>query len=560
MLSKENIINNGTYDKISSKTNKNVDIISKNNKLYDINEDCFNVDNDNNDKNGLTLNTLKKFKTFKEYKESLGNFDILKDNPSKKMEFSINRTGSSKISDISKKGINLKFDNLDQKFSSSKKDLLLDLQNTRDQFLKDKHKHYQKLHIPNFGYPNIKKLSRSSSSLLKSTPNANNAKPKGSSTDGIQSDYIESLKKEALSLAQKMKKIDENASQDIIKKFEKITNNSLKKSMSNPNNDHFNKMILKEIKNSKTIKREGSKYDIIRSDLGNITKKNANTKNDLKSIDVKTKDKDTSKTNNDNDKELKKLQVFQNDDKNKSSKLSVTKDKKDNVDNNDNVIVKKDNEKKDDNNINDINHQEFHEIDLTKNISEKNYITDYNQENMNDIVDNLSINISSPVSYSKNIIERSKQIKEKRRKEKKKVIEKLDEMKKIQEERIKSIEKESTEWKQTITEIEKQLASLKVSICSTDGLFTDLFKKGKELELEIDNIKKKNMEFEKSHYKNLDSIDSDSDDEIMNNNKNSNSEQYEYFNESSNENKETLSMDENDDLNTIVSNTTDQKK
>jgi len=51
----------------------------------------------------------------------------------------------------------------------------------------------------------------------------------------------------------------------------------------------------------------------------------------------------------------------------------------------------------------------------------------------------------------------------------------------------------ATEWKQTITEIEKQLASLKVSISSTDGLFTDLFKKGKELELEIDNIKKKNM-------------------------------------------------------------------
>jgi len=417
MLSKENIINNGPYDKISSVTiRKNGDIISNNNKLYDIDEDCFSVDTN---KNGLTLNTLKKFKTFKEYKESLGNFDILKDNSSKNKEFSINRIGSSKISDIPKKGINIKLDNLDQKFNASKKDLLTDLQNTRDQFLKNKHKHYQKLHIPNFGYPNIKKLSRSSSNILKTTPKTNNTKSKSSSTDGIQSDYIESLKKEALSLAQKMKKIDENASQDIIMKFEKITNNSLKKSMSNPNNDHFNKMILKEIKNNKTLKRDGSKYDIIRSDLGNITKNNANAKNDLKSIDMKTKDKDDSTNNSNNNKEFKK---FQNNDKSKNGKLNIAKNKKENVNNDDNVIVKREIENKDHKIINDIDNQEFHEIDLIKDDNEKNFINDDNQENMNDLVDNLSINVSSPISYSKNIIERSKQIKEKRRKEKKKGI------------------------------------------------------------------------------------------------------------------------------------------
>lgn len=52
---------------------------------------------------------------------------------------------------------------------------------------------------------------------------------------------------------------------------------------------------------------------------------------------------------------------------------------------------------------------------------------------------------------------------------------------------------EAFEWKKTIADIEKNLASLKNSINNTDGLFTNLFKKGKELELEIDTIKKKNM-------------------------------------------------------------------
>ena len=51
----------------------------------------------------------------------------------------------------------------------------------------------------------------------------------------------------------------------------------------------------------------------------------------------------------------------------------------------------------------------------------------------------------------------------------------------------------ASEWKKTISNIEKQLASLKDSISNADGLFSNLFKKGKELELEIDSIKKKNM-------------------------------------------------------------------
>jgi len=45
----------------------------------------------------------------------------------------------------------------------------------------------------------------------------------------------------------------------------------------------------------------------------------------------------------------------------------------------------------------------------------------------------------------------------------------------------------------------------------------------------------------------------------MKNNKNNNSEQYEYFDESLNDNKTALPMDENNYSNTAVSNTTNEK-
>ncbi|ORX79832.1 hypothetical protein BCR32DRAFT_327929 [Anaeromyces robustus] len=129
-------------------------------------------------------------------------------------------------------------------------------------------------------------------------------------------------------------------------------------------------------------------------------------------------------------------------------------------------------------------------------------------------------------------------------------------MKKIQEERIHTIEKESSEWKKTISDIEEQLASLKSFIDNTDGLFSDLFKKGKELELEIDTIKKKNIDFEKSHYKHIDYDDystetSDKNEkpntteifEYFNDDKNNSTEVYENFNETTNNEDKTSKSD-----------------
>lgn len=96
------------------------------------------------------------------------------------------------------------------------------------------------------------------------------------------------------------------------------------------------------------------------------------------------------------------------------------------------------------------------------------------------------------LKFSKEMLERSKNIKERRRKERELVIKSLDDMQKSQKERIADIEKESLEWKSTVMDIEKELLSLKNSISSTDGLFDDLFKKGKKLELEVESLRKKN--------------------------------------------------------------------
>jgi len=199
MISKEKIqiVDN---NKILNKDNKKYpDITAKSNKLYDINEDIFGDIN-----NGFSLNTLKKFKTFKEYKESLEkNIAPLPNSINKKKESAEDKFKNKKISELPKKTLH---DSWDKKLTSSKNNLLKDLQNTREQLLKEKHKSYHKLHIPNFGYPNIKKVSRSSS-LSKATPKTNDNNQKSSVTDinNGNSNYVESLKKEALSLAKNEK-------------------------------------------------------------------------------------------------------------------------------------------------------------------------------------------------------------------------------------------------------------------------------------------------------------------------------------------------------------------
>ncbi|OUM56273.1 hypothetical protein PIROE2DRAFT_19186, partial [Piromyces sp. E2] len=460
MLSNEKTLNDSNDSNSLDNDNKKFnDISTSNGKIYDINEDFLNNSNSNN---GLSLSTLKKFKTFKEYKESLKNTPKITTKPiSKKKDVLLDKIGNKKITDLSSKNLNLKFEKWDKKANITRKNILQDLQNTREQFLKEKHKTYHKLRIPNFGYPNIKKISRSTT-LPKSSPKSSTLNDNGSS-------YVENLKKEALSLAEKMKKIDENASEDIIKRFEKITNDSMEKRKTSPQNDNFNKLIMKELKNNRPTKRENSKYDLliterrVNKNISSKLKKNVKTKdnkNDKTQKSKETKDKIENKSKIDKDKEKEKGEEVQ--------------EKR-----------KKDNEEE---NKASMNREESYILDsnITK-ITKK-----YNDENMKALVDDLTLNISSPISYSKNITEKSKKIKEKRKLEKKKVIEKLEEMKKIQQERIQNIEKESSEWKKTITDIEKQLASLKDSINNTDGLFSNLFKKGKELELEIDSIRMKN--------------------------------------------------------------------
>ncbi|ORX57280.1 hypothetical protein BCR36DRAFT_409589 [Piromyces finnis] len=505
MLSKEKFLNN-----ISDNNNLNIKKVTEtstnNRKLYDIDDLFYN--NDSSGSNSLTLNTLKKFKTFKEYKESLENTTIIiPKTVSKKKDL---HNDKSKISDLSMSNLNLKIEKWDKNSNSNRKNALQDLQNTREQFLKEKHKSYHKLRIPNFGYPNIKKVTKSTA-LAKSNP-------KKSSSDSNNSNYVENLKKEALSIAERMKKIDENASESIKKRFEKITGGSLEKSKTSPNNDNFNKLIMKELKNNRSIKRENSKYDILRTETvlnknyQSKTKKNSKSSGNINKVKSESEDKEKIEVKSENAQVIKKEDEY----------LEKSTDKEE---------------------IND--KEELNKKNIDKNKTEKLY----NKEDLNALVDNMTVNISSPITYSKNIIEKSKQIKEKRRKEKEKVIEKLNEMKKVQEERIQNIEKESSEWKKTISDIEKQLASLKDSISNTDGLFSNLFKKGKKLELEIDSIKKKNMEFEKSHYKHIDNEDTNAYDEDKDDSSNP---AYEYFNGTIYDNDFTLPKTDSNDAQIVT--------
>jgi len=381
MLSNEKILNNNTDNNIND--NKKYTDITNNGKLYDINEDFLS----NNADNGLSLNALKKFKTFKEYKESLENPSAatLK-SVSKKKDVLLDKIGNKKITDLSTKNLNSKIEKWDKKSSLNRKNILQDLQNTREQFLREKHKTYHnKLHIPTFGYPNITKISRSST-LPKATPKNH------TSSDNQGSSYVETLKKEALSLAERMKKIDENASEDIIRRFEKITNDSLERSKTSPNSDNFNKLIMKELKNNRPTKRENSKYDLLLTEKVSNKSNSSKIKRNIKSSENKIENKNKDKTVNEKSKENDNI-------KDKGDKIKE--------------IAKNDKEK--DESISD-------REDLIILDNKTKTIKKYNEEDMNTLIDDLTLNISSPISYSKNIIEKSKQIKEKRRKEKKKGI------------------------------------------------------------------------------------------------------------------------------------------
>jgi len=373
---------------------KFTDISTTSRKLYDINEDLFN-DNENNI--GLTLNTLKKYKTFKEYKESL---EKIASSNSNKKDLSLEDIKvNNKLSEISKDNLNLKIEKWDKKKSLSRKNLLQDLQNTRERFLIEKHKSYK---IPSFSYPNIKRTSKSTTTPL-SKPTvkntiSNNKNNNISNNNGLS--YVESLKKEALSLAEKMKRIDENASEDIIKRFEKITNDSLEKSKTSPNNDHFNKLILKELRTKKNTKKESSKYDLLMTDTGLSNHSLLKSKSNLKSND--NKDIDTNQKEPKKDNENEKKDIEEDKVKDKDEDINKVKDKSSEENKNTNIKTEK--------------------TDTLLNLKDNKNKTvkTYNDEDMTSLVDNLMVNVSSPISYSKNIIEKSRQIKEKRRKEKKK--------------------------------------------------------------------------------------------------------------------------------------------
>ncbi|KAG4096294.1 hypothetical protein H8356DRAFT_1682649 [Neocallimastix lanati (nom. inval.)] len=501
MLAEDNLLYRTIKNKSFNKINEgHTDTFFNNNKLYDINDDEFDINSKNS---GLSLNSLIKYKTFKEYKESLEKKITLsnQNNIERKKNFYDEKFGSNKISEFSIKNSNRKFESLDKKYIISRKKLLKDLQSPKEKSTIDKHRSFQKLHISNYGYPNIKKFSRSNN-LSVPTSKMTFTEKNILINDDNDSNDINSRKKEAFSIDKRMDFLDKNENNNTFKRLENITNNSLKKNSLSFGNDN-------KLEKVKTPNITGT-YNI--NSLKNINENIAINPEEV------TKTKRGKIIWYENEKNLNKIDKYDklntkksiDDEENKNSLKIIENEiiqKNDENDEEEKIISKFLNNKKS-NPIKSFNINS--EGLLYSNKMKKKYDNIYmeKKEDINELLNNPKENSNLTTNCSNNLIEKSKQIKEKRKNEKMKIIEDLNEMKKAQEERYQMIEKESSEWKKTVSDIEKSMDSLKSIINNTDGIFSNLFKKGKELELEVNALKKKkNKDCEKTYYGHIDNED-----------------------------------------------------